>query len=302
MRTASEESWTEPIARWHATGDSNAQYERLQRCGELLARWPQLPFEPAPTDCFRVENELWIWQPGVGGIRCLADRPEFDAYPSREVAPVWFEQLVTRSWLPAMYPVWGRQVIHASAVFHIDSGDVIAFAGPSGAGKSTLAYGLASRPGWQSLCDDTLAFSGLDGTIALHPFKNESRLRPASAAHFGIAAHRPLPIVWPSRSLTLRLVYFAVGENTPAHNVTITPLKASESYPLLLEQAYALTLEIANNNQQLMRDYLMVAATVPASRLTYRRSFDAFEAVLDGIDAHARAVAHVGRSLSAAAS
>ena len=286
-----ESNWAEPIARWHATSDSNVQYERLQRDGALITRWPQLPFESAPTDCFEIGSDYWIWQPGIGGIHCRSDRPEFDAHPSQEVAPEWFEQLVTRSWLPAVYPLWGRQVIHASAALFIATGDVVAFAGPSGAGKSTLAYGLGSRPGWRLLCDDTLAFSVLDGEVVLHPFKNESRLRPASAAFFRRPAHRPTPIVWPSGQLTIEHVYLVVGEDAPAHDVTITSLKVSESYLLLLGQAYALTLELPNHNQRLMRDYLMVATTVPASRLQYRRDFSAFDAVLDGIDAHARAKA-----------
>ena len=286
MSIVAEQSWTEPIARWHASSDSSVQHERLQRRGALLARWPQLPFEPAPTDCFQVGVDYWIWQPGVGGMRCLADRPEFDAYSSREVAPAWFEQLVTRSWLPAAYPLWGRQVLHASAAVHCGTGDVVAFSGPSGAGKSTLAYALGSRSPWRLLCDDTLAFSIDRRRVVLHPLRNESRLRPASAAHFGTADRDPQPIIWPSGPLRLSHVFVVSGEDRIAHDVTITSLKASGSYLMLLQQAYALTLEVPRYNQQLMRNYLALATTVPASRLLYRRSFDAIDAVLDGIDAH----------------
>ena len=285
------DSWTEPVGRWHTTSDSILQHERLQRGGKLITRWPQLPFESAPTDCFQFGGDYWIWQPGVGGIRCLADRPEFDAHPSHEVAPEWFEQLVTRSWLPAIYPLWGRQAIHASAAFFVDTGNVVAFAGPSGSGKSTLAYGLGTRPGWRLLCDDTLAFSLLDGRVVLHPFKNESRLRLASATYFGKPAHRAIPIEWPRGPLTLKHFYLVVRENQPSHDVAIAAARASESYPLLLEQAYGLPLELPNHNQQLKRDYLTVATMVPASRLVYRRSFDVFDAGLESIDAHARATA-----------
>ena len=60
--------------------------------------------------------------------------------------------------MPAVYQVWGRQVLHASAVAQNGTGRVLGFTGPSGAGKSTIAYGLGQRAGWAHVADDTLAF------------------------------------------------------------------------------------------------------------------------------------------------
>src|SRR5215211_4151038 len=176
------EVWTDPVVEWQAGNDSAAHHAWLSTHGELLARWPPAPFEETATDCFRIGEEYWVWQPGIGGISFFEDRPRLVAFPSAEVDPAWFNHLVTRSWLPAVYQIWGRQVLHASAVARSADGSAVAFAGPSHAGKSTMAYGLGRRSGWSLVSDDTLAFSS--GTpagaaqISVHRLRNDARLRP----------------------------------------------------------------------------------------------------------------------------
>jgi hypothetical protein len=289
-------SWTEPVVEWQAGVDSLLRHRQLVEEGELLATWPPAPFEAISTECFKVGQEYWIWQRGVGGIRFFPDRPRFIAFPSAEVDPLWFEHLVRRSWLPTVYHVWGRQVLHASAVACASSGQVVAFAGPSCVGKSTIAYGLARRPRWVPVCDDTLAFSCGDGrggrAVRLHPLKNDARLRAATAVYYGKEGAVQEPFEWPARPLHLRAVYFLEGDPNLPCAAQFTRLKAWEGYPRLLEQAHALTLSIAKHNQQLMCDYLELAATVPLVHLAYRKTFEAIEEVLDAIENH---VAKVGR-------
>jgi hypothetical protein len=277
--------WTEAVAHWEPAKDSAAQLKWLTQEGVRLCQWTPAPFESAPTDCFQVDQTYWLWQAGVGGIRFLAGLPEFSAFPSRDVDPAWFHQIVTRSWLPAIYQVWGRQVVHASAAVREVTGDVVAFVGPSGAGKSTVAYGLGRRVGWRMVSDDTVAFSRTDGHVALHPFRQVVRLRPATAAHYDKTGELLEPLAWPSGTVSLaRLYVLAVDPGLPT-TTRIAPLSAAESYRFVLEQAFALSLNIPEYNRELMLDYVALAA-VPSFRLVYRRSFDLIEGVLDDLEAH----------------
>lgn len=284
-------TWSAPVLRWQASTDPNALEERLAAEGELLARWPAAPFETTHTDCIRLGRDYWVWQPGVGGIRFNPQKPEILAAPLDGVDRAWFDDLVARSWLPAVYQVWGRQVLHASAVGRAVDGGVVAFAGPGEAGKSTLAYALSRRPGWTQVADDTLAFSSAGQSIALHPLRNETRLRPSTAAFYGRTSEAPRALEWPAGALVLAAVYFVTGNVGLSETVRIVRLAPADAYVRLLEQAHAFTLKIPEFNQQLMRDYLDLTARVPIFALTYRKSFDAIDEMLDVLETHATGLA-----------
>ena len=138
--------WTEPRIEWHRGTDSVRHYQYLVNGAELLTRWEPAPFEISPTDCFRLGDAFWIWQPGVGGIQFNAAEPAVNAFPSDTVDSAWFEHLIERSWMPAVYQAWGRQVLHASAVAEKGSGRVVAFTGPSGAGNPPWRTASVSVP------------------------------------------------------------------------------------------------------------------------------------------------------------
>src|SRR5581483_8920617 len=286
-------SWTEPIAEWRPAVDSDACQRWLTARGQPVAAWPPAAPETAPTVCFALDGCYWIWQPDAGGIRFRADEPRFTGFPSTAVDPRWFRWLVTRSWLPSVYPFWGRQVLHATAAAHEPSGTVVAFTGPSGAGKSTMAFALGRQPGWSLICDDTLAFSPLEDagalTIALHPLPTEARLRPASAAHFGVAPNRAVPLKWPRRPVRLSTIYSLQADPDLDRPVSISKVGAGESYARLLEQAHALTLDLPDHTQRLMRDYLALATTVPVFRLAYRKSFEAIAQIVTALEPHTAA-------------
>jgi hypothetical protein len=281
--------WMEPIAHWESALDSAVQSRWLAEHGTRVCQWAPTPFEASPTDCFQIDRTFWLWQAGVGGIRFRSDLPEFFAFPSSDADPAWFERVVLHSWLPAIYQVWGRQVLHASAVLREPGGEVIAFVGPSGAGKSTIAYSLGRRSGWRMVCDDTLAFSCDGPGIALYPLRQEVRLRPATSARYGRAGEVFEPIAWPQGPVTLGRLYFLAIDASLTRSSRIVPVAAAESYRLLLEQAFALSLDIPEHNRELMLDYAALAA-VPSFRLVYRQSFDVIERVLDDLEAHALAV------------
>jgi hypothetical protein len=280
-------TWAEPAVHWQSGFDSFAHHQRLTRTARLLARWPAAPFETHPTDCFRLDLDYWVWQPGIGGIQFNADSPAFSAFPDPNADVRWFERLITKSWMPAVYQVWGRQVLHASAVASATTRRVLVFTGPSGAGKSTLAYGLGRRRPWRTIADDTLAFSAEPGRLALHPLRNDTRLRSAAAQHYGLlsgsATEVEQPIEWPRGLLSFGRIFVLSGDPPRAGNVELRHLSPAVAYQRLLAQAHAFTLAIPEFNQRLMRDYLQLAG-VPIVELRYRRSFDAMDDILDAID------------------
>jgi hypothetical protein len=280
-------SWIEPRVQWRTADELTEQPAKLLRDGEHVATWPAEPFEKTATDCYRLGDHFWIWQRGIGGVEFATATPALRAYREPGADPTWFEHVVTRSWMPAVYQVWGRQVLHASAVAD-DAGSVVAFTGPSGAGKSTFAFGLSRRSGWQQVADDTLAFASEDGALRLYPLPNSARLRPRTARYHRQEGKAPERLSWPSGRLTLTRIYAIGASDELTDAVDIAPLTATEAYRVLLEQAHAFTLAIPEHNQRLMLDYLQLAA-LPAFRLSYRRSFDHFEQVLDVVEAHCRA-------------
>jgi hypothetical protein len=290
FQTLDPNSWVEPTVEWLAPIDAPALHERLTRKGELLTTWPATPFETTATHCFRLDDHYWISQMGVGAVSFNTSAPRLSAFPFPDGDPSWFRDVIRRSWLPAIYPFWGRQVLHASAVAARDTGGAVAFTGLTHAGKSTTAYGLGRRDGWRLLADDTVAFSpskhGGERDIHLYPLQNEIRLRPASAEYFTPSPQSIGPIEWPEGKLRLRAVYLLDGEAECDSPVEFTRLRSAEGLPLLLQQAYALSFEIPTYNQKLMSDYARLAASVPMFRLRFHRSFAAAGDLFVSLDAH----------------
>lgn len=280
-------SWAQPRVEWASSLDLTGEPPATQAGAELLVRWPATEFEHTDTDCVQVGDQIWIWQPEVGAVRFSLYDPSLSAFPWPGSDVDRFRQVVTRSWLPAIYPLWGRQVLHASAVACTATGDAVAFTGPTHAGKSTTAYGLGRRPGWRPVCDDTLAFSvSAEAGVRLHPIPNDSRLRPASAEYYGVSDRPQETLEWPDGDLQLKAVYLIEGDDTFEQAAGFTRLRGAEALPLLLQQAYALSFKLPKYNQQLMKDYLALATGVPVFRLRYRRSFDVAEELFSAIAGH----------------
>ena len=282
--------WSQPRVEWEAPLDLTEVEPSAQPGAELLVRWPATEFEHTDTDCFQVGDQIWIWQPEVGAVRFSLYDPSLSAFPWPGSDIVRFQQVVSRSWLPAIYPLWNRQVLHASAVACMATGDAVAFTGPTHAGKSTTAYGVGRRQGWRPVCDDTLAFSvdrtAGSGGVRLHPIPNVSRLRPASAEYYGVSDRPRETLEWPDRDLQLKAVYVIEGDETFEQPSEFSRLRGAEALPLLLQQAYALSFSLPKYNQQLMKDYLALATIVPVFRLRYRRSFDVAEELFAAITGH----------------
>jgi hypothetical protein len=286
------EEWVEPRIEWLGTLDVTNIRARLSAAGELLVTWPPTQFERTATDCYRLQDEFWVWQPYVGAVTFSLDRAGLAAFLWPGADSAWFRQVVTRSWLPAIYPLWGRQVVHASAVVCEATQESVAFVGTTHAGKSTLAYGMRQRSGWNAISDDMLAFSVHTGSpsepqsILLHPMPQEARLRPASAAYYGRTDQATETLAWPGGAPRLRVIYILDGDEHLETAASFRPLRPAEVLPLLLEQAYALSLNLPTYNQELMKQYAVLATTVSAFRLHYRRSFNVAEQLFTSIRGH----------------
>lgn len=293
------DAWVEPSIDWLDLLDVPSVHAHLSAHAELLARWPATEFDPTTTDCYREGDQIWIWQPEVGAVRFSLSAPHLTAWLWPGADPSWFRQVVTRSWLPAVYPLWGRQVLHASAAMCSATGETVAFTGPTHAGKSTMAFGLARRAGWQLLADDTVAFSLMRADrpdlsqVALHPIPQQTRLRPATADYYGVSEASSEAITWPGGQPALRAIYVLEGDEQFTAPAEFTRLTPGDAVPLLLQQAYALSFGIPKYNQALMKDYVALAATAPAFRLRYRRSFDVADELFAAMERHVRDVAGI---------
>ena len=277
--------WGEPTTCWNE--DAVESLDTLRAQGELLATWPPAGAEREPTYCFRHGARYHIRQPGFGEVAFSAAEPSLTLSPLQDTDRTFFWTLVSRSWLPAIYPIWGRQVLHASAVVDRD-GTAIGFSGPSGAGKSTMAYAFGRRAGWSILADDTIAFScdaDASAPISVHPLRLQSRLRLGAARHFGKPHESEEAFTWPDQTPVMTAVYILNGSDEQAET-SITQESLADSYATLLNQALAMSLADPSLNHRLMRDYATLATTVDVFRLAYPKSFDALDTVLDCIESH----------------
>lgn len=276
--------WTEPVGHWEPAIDVESHARRVAAHSAHIGQWPPEEFETTPTDCYRSAGEYWLMQAGVGAVRFLEERPEFFAYPDHRADFNWFHRVVRNSWMPAVYQIWRRQVIHAAAVVHVATRRLILLVGSTGTGKSTLAYGLGREPGWQMIADDTLAFACDDGRVDFFPIRQYARLRRQTAAFYGKDGAHEEPIRWLPGPLVLGRLYFL--ELSDEDRPQFRPISGPESYGRLLKQAFALSLDLPAHNQRLMLDYTALAAA-PGYALAYRRSFDTIAGVLHDLAAHA---------------
>jgi hypothetical protein len=127
--------------------------------------------------------------------------------------------------------------------------------------------------------------------LAVHPLRNDVKLRPATAAYYGVPSAADAPaeetIAWPSGALRLHQIFSLADMPSDGGAVAISLLAPADAYQQLLQQAHAFTLAIPEVNRQLMVDYLRLAA-VPTFELRYQKAFDAMDQILDAVEAQAR--------------
>ena len=126
-------------------------------------------------------GQHWMHFPGLGSFCFSSHSDEVIAFAEPSARLDWLRDTFYRSVLPMALQVFGKEVLHASAVE--TTYGAIAFCAISESGKSTIAYGL-SRRGHPLWADDAVVFEISDHEVWSHPMQFEIRLRAASAQYF----------------------------------------------------------------------------------------------------------------------
>jgi hypothetical protein len=177
-------------------------------------------------------------------------------------------------------------VLHASGV--LMPRGVVALCGASKSGKSTIAYGLYRR-GYRLWADDAVAIEVTEPAITAWPLPFDVRLRPATAALFGLGegaarlagpgdssepvGRAPAPIG----------AVCVLGRGAPG-SVMLARLKASEAYPALLANAHCFSLEDPARKRLMLDRYLSLVARVPVMALAVPDGLEGLPAILDALE------------------
>jgi len=218
--------------------------------------------------------------PGVG-VYDWSDRGDVvAATPEPDVAEAAVHDTFRRCVLPMVLQTRGLQVLHASAIVRPDG--VVTLCARSRTGKSTLAFALSRALDCAIWADDAVAFEpGRDGGVSSVPVPFSLKLREPSAAHFGAdgaGAPREPPVTRPP----LRALFILTrSESRKAPRVT--RLASARAFTSLLEHAYCFDLEDAALRGRMVRDYLELAARVPAFELEFPSDFAALDRTVNEI-------------------
>lgn len=209
-----------------------------------------------------VGDVSWMTVPGVGVFRFALSGGPVRASPDPAAPWSLVEDAYQRNVLPMVLQVRGREVLHASAV-QTASG-IVALCARSGVGKSTLAYAL-SRRGHALWADDAVAFDGAGAHVIALPLPFRIRLRPPSAAHFGVPAWSPDGHPAGGRSAPLGAV--CVLERASVTEVRRIP--PAQAFSAVLPHAYCFSLADQDRRRAMMRHYLDLVARVPVYAVRY---------------------------------
>jgi len=260
------------------------EFKNIKKTGILIDSWDQ----DSPSDpllyCYKKNNIIWFLREDLGGIKFSNSNSNVDVYPANGIDRSLFKKLVVNDWLPRVYQYWGYQVIHASAVTHLDSSKVVTFVGSTGTGKSTFAYALGKRTGWQQINDDGVAFLPCQNSVKLLPIPNEIRLRPESTVYFNNSSSQVEKLNWPSNNLELKYIFYLDQTTKNIISFNIKKLDGANTYKLLLKEAYALSLSFQEKNIDLMKDYLSLSSLIPIYKISYKKDFKFLESLLDSIE------------------
>jgi hypothetical protein len=212
------------------------------------------------------------------------------ALPCPGVGPGSVEEAYRHSALPLVLQALGGEVLHASAV--LTARGVVAFCGASGSGKSTIAYGLHRR-GHGLWADDAVALGVSEAVITTVRLPFDVRLRPASAALFGLGRRAARLVAGEAGRAVEPLVAVCVlDRGGPAcGDVTVAPLRPSAALPAVLPHAYCFSLEDVARKRQMLRRYLALVARVPVLKVEFGGDIEGLAGVLAAIE---QAVGEVG--------
>ena len=233
-------------------------------------------------------ERYWMDLPGLATF-CFDERSDHVvAAPHPGIAADAVAELYWHSALPLVVQARGGEVLHASGV--LMPRGVVALCGASKSGKSTIAYGLHRR-GYRLWADDAVALEVTARAITALPLPFDVRLRPATAALFGMGngaarlagsddsseplGRAPAPLA--------AVCVLDRGRGAPG-SVLLTPLKASVAYPALLANAHCFSLEDPARKRLMLDRYLSLVARVPVVALAVPDGLEGLPAMLDALE------------------
>jgi hypothetical protein len=220
------------------------------------------------------------------------------AAPHPGIAADAVAELYWHSALPLVVQARGGEVLHASGV--LMSRGVVALCGASKSGKSTIAYGLHRR-GYRLWADDAVAVEVTEPAITALPLPFDVRLRPATAALFGLgegAARLAGPVTRASRRDGLRRRSRPSASSGAGRRLRdACASEASEAYPALLANAHCFSLEDPARKRLMLDRYLSLVARVPVMALAVPDGLERLPAILDALERGVRR-AQAGRAVT----
>jgi hypothetical protein len=238
-------------------------------------------------------ERYWMDLPGLATF-CFDERSDHVvATPHPGIAADAIAELYWHAALPLVVQARGGEVLHASGV--LMSRGVVALCGASKSGKSTIAYGLHRR-GYRLWADDAVALEVTEPAITALPLPFDVRLRPATAALFGLGegaarlAGRDSSEPVGRAPAPLEAVC-VLGRGAPGSAI-LAPLKASEAYPALLANAHCFSLEDPARKRLMLDRYLSLVARVPVMALAVPDGLEDLPVILDALE---RAFGEPGR-------
>lgn len=207
----------------------------------------------------------------------------------RDLVSDGFYRFVLPIALQALKREW--EVLHASGV-RMPQG-VVAFCGTSTMGKSTLAYGLSQR-GYPLWADDNVVLQTSGQSISvIHLPTYKVRLRPASAAFFGLTptgerttvemeGSQQIPV--PQAPLAALCVLKRDLEASHGEAVSIRRLLSSQAFTAVLDHALCFSLHDTNRKRLMMQHYLDLVARTPVFEVRFQEGMERLPIILNGIE------------------
>jgi len=232
-------------------------------------------------------DRYWMDLPGLATF-CFDERSDHVvATPHPGIAADAVAELYWHSALPLVVQARGGEVLHASGV--LMPRGVVALCGASRSGKSTIAYGLHRR-GYRLWADDAVALEVTEPAITALPLPFDVRLRPATAALFGLGEEAVRLARGDSSGpvgrapAPLGAVCILDRRRGAPGSLMLAPLKASEAYPALLANAHCFSLEDPARKRLMLDRYLSLVARVPIVALAVPDRLEGLPAILDALE------------------
>jgi hypothetical protein len=218
------------------------------------------------------------------------DGAAIDVFPDPEIPQESVRHLLLDQVLPYLAPTWGGTVFHASGVAM--PGGAIGFLGATGLGKSTLAAAFA-RHEFGVLCDDCFFVEeGSDGFRArrwypglrLWPDNLEAVGDSSNVAHYTSKKRFRVPAAGPVDAPVR--AFFLLEPPASEDRIRIEKLSARAAAIELTRHAFFLDPQERPGFQRFFDRVVRLSESVPLFRLSYPRSFETLDRVVEEIRAH----------------